>query len=152
MVVVEEPKWKAHRGILKKIEQAADLAIHRGRRLKHRRTATVLLSDNAHLKKLNHQFRGKNAATNVLAFPTTASDDRYLGDVAIALGVVEAEAAQQGKAFANHTVHLAIHGVLHLMGYDHEKAQDARRMERLEAKILLELGISDPYEVRLNRS
>ena len=106
----------------------------------------MLLSSDAKLKELNRAFRNKNQPTNVLAFPAATNDENYVGDVAIALGVVEREAEEQRKAFSQHAIHLAVHGVLHLLGYDHESTADAKGMERLETKILSSLGIPDPYE------
>jgi probable rRNA maturation factor len=151
-VVVDEPGWKVSRGLVKRIEEAACLAIERGRRLKRHRTMTILLSSDTKLRKLNGRFRSKDKATNVLSFPAAPNPEYYLGDVAIALGIVSREAANQRKTLPDHATHLAVHGVLHLLGYDHSKARDAHRMERLEAEILSELGIADPYESRPNRS
>ena len=151
-VVVDEPGWKLRRGLVKKIEEAARIAIERGRRLKRRRAMTILLSSDTKLRKLNGRFRSKNKATNVLSFPAAPNPEYYLGDVAIALGIVCKEAANQRKTVPDHATHLAVHGILHLLGYDHDKARDAHRMERLEAEILSELGIADPYEAGPKRS
>jgi probable rRNA maturation factor len=93
---------------------------------------------------LNSQFRGKDAPTNVLSFPA-AETDGYLGDVAIALGVTSHEAAASGISLEDHTLHLVVHGVLHLLGYDHVRSREARVMERLELTILDGLGIPSPY-------
>lgn len=151
-VVVDEPRWKLRRGLAKRIEEAARLAIDRGRRLKRPRAMTILLSNDTKLRKLNVRFRSKDEATNVLSFPAAPNREYYLGDIAIALGVVSKEATKQRKTLPDHAAHLAVHGVLHLLGYDHEKARNAHRMERLEAKILSEFGIADPYEAKPNRS
>ena len=109
---------------------------------------TVLLTDDARLRALNAAFRGKDKATNVLSFPAPPSEALYLGDVALAYGVTEREARAQSKSFAAHAAHLVVHGILHLTGYDHEKARDARAMETLETAILARLGIADPYAPR----
>jgi probable rRNA maturation factor len=93
---------------------------------------------------LNAQFRGKDAPTNVLSFPAARADG-YLGDVAIAFGVSTREAAAAGIGLEAHTLHLAVHGVLHLLGYDHVRNSEARVMERLEVAILNELGLPSPY-------
>jgi probable rRNA maturation factor len=142
-ITVEDPKWKKlSRDLLKRIEAAVL------RTLKHEKakgSLTLALSDDARLKELNHQFRGKNKPTNVLSFPAEENEDRYLGDVAIALGVVTREAKAAKKTPADHAVHLAVHGTLHLLGHDHEKPRQAAHMERLEAEILAEFGITDPY-------
>jgi probable rRNA maturation factor len=92
---------------------------------------------------LNTHFRGKNKPTNVLSFPS--SDPAYLGDIAIAYGVVAREAKAQKKRIKAHAAHLAVHGVLHLLGFDHEIETDAVVMEGLETRILATLGLADPY-------
>jgi probable rRNA maturation factor len=114
---------------------------------KSKGSLTILLGSDARLKALNGLFRGKNKPTNVLSFPADENPDAYLGDVAIAHGVVTREARESGKRFADHLVHLAVHGVLHLLGHDHEKPKEAARMEGLEREILAEFGIADPYAV-----
>lgn len=108
---------------------------------------TLLLTDDAALHALNKRFRDKDAPTNVLSFP--AAGGAYLGDIAIAHGVCAREAAQAGKLLADHAVHLAVHGTLHLAGYDHIDPAEADAMERLETQILAGLGIADPYVIGL---
>ena len=136
-LVVEDPGWRRHRGIQARLKQAAQAA---ARAVKLRGEITILLADDARLKSLNQEFRGKAATTNVLSFPAEGG-----GDIAIAHGVVAREAKEQGKRFADHAVHLTVHGVLHLAGHDHINSKDARLMEPLEVKILKRLGIADPY-------
>jgi probable rRNA maturation factor len=143
--VVEAAAWRAHRGLLPKLEAAAEAA-RRAAKLPVRRKLTILLADDATLKTLNHDFRGKKRPTNVLSFPSDAAD--YAGDVALAYGVTKAEALAAKKSFADHARHLVVHGVLHLAGYDHMTESDAGVMEPLETKILARLGVPDPYEVR----
>ena len=92
---------------------------------------------------LNMTFRAKDKPTNVLSF--LAGREDYLGDVAMAYGVTRKEAREQKKPFSDHATHLVVHGVLHLLGYDHENARAAKIMEPLEVEILSELGIGDPY-------
>jgi len=111
---------------------------------------SFLLGDDARIRRLNRDYRGQDRPTNVLAFP--AEDDapapgepRLLGDVALAFETVQREAAEQGKNLADHVSHLAVHGVLHLLGYDHVTRVEAARMERLETAILAGLGVPDPY-------
>jgi len=144
-LVVEEAAWRSHRGLLPKLEAAARAA-RRAARLPARRKLTILLAGDARLKGLNHAFRGKRKATNVLSFPSDAAD--YAGDVALAYGVTRDEARKAKKPFADHARHLVVHGVLHLAGYDHMNEHDAAVMEPLEARILAKLGVPDPYEVR----
>lgn len=109
---------------------------------------TLLLSNDEKLHALNKQFRAKDAPTNVLSFPAGA--DGYLGDIAIAIGVTRREAAESGKTFADHAIHLAVHGALHLAGFDHILPGEAEVMEKTETKILAGLGIADPYVLSLS--
>ncbi len=107
----------------------------------------LALADDATVRNLNRQFRGKDRPTNVLSFPSgeEPGTGAALGDVVLAVETLEREAADEGKAPGDHFAHLAIHGILHLLGYDHESDEDAERMERLETAILADLGIEDPY-------
>ena len=139
--MIEEPKWRTKRGLGARLKRAAQLAQVRGGNAQG--ALTILLSSDRKLKALNTTFRGKDRTTNVLSFPARRGD--YLGDVAIAYGVTAKEARAAKKSFADHATHLAVHGVLHLLGYDHETARAARVMEPLETAILDELGIADPY-------
>jgi probable rRNA maturation factor len=106
---------------------------------------TVLLTDDAELQALNNRFRGKDAPTNVLSFPAVAGEADALGDIALALSVCVREAAEQRKPLAHHLQHLTAHGVLHLLGYDHESEAEAEVMEAKERDILAALGVPDPY-------
>ncbi len=108
----------------------------------------------AESKRLNARYRGRNRPTNVLSFPVSqlAALDaaahrapRPLGDLVICARVVRAEARQQRKALKAHWAHLVIHGALHLLGYDHERDAEARRMERREVAVLKRFGIINPY-------
>jgi len=111
---------------------------------------SIVLGDDPLLRRLNRQWRGKDKPTNVLAFPADDGMARsgaplLLGDVILAFGTVAGEAATQGKTLAAHLSHLVIHGVLHLLGFDHEEAAAATRMEALETAVLAGIGIADPY-------
>ena len=139
-----DPRWRKARGLGARLTAAAELALRRARAPRNA-ALTILLTDDAALTALNRDFRGKNAPTNVLSFPAAANGERYLGDIALAYGVTREEARAGAKRFADHATHLAIHGVLHLLGFDHVTARLARRMEPLETAILAELGIADPY-------
>ena len=144
-VLVEDPQWRSEgRGFPAELRRAISAALEEAKA----RTGnlTILLADDAKLESLNAQFRGKPKPTNVLSFP--AEGDGYLGDVAIAYGVTAREARDAAKSIHDHALHLAVHGVLHLLGYDHESAREARIMEPLEIAILAKLGIADPYAVR----
>lgn len=142
-IVVEDPSWRGlGRGFAAALRRAARLALAEAGR---EGGLTLLLAGDDRLAALNARFRGKPKPTNVLSFP--AADGPYLGDVAIAYGVAAREAEAAGKTLTDHALHLAVHGVLHLLGYDHETTRDARVMEPLEIAILAKLGIDNPYIV-----
>lgn len=101
--------------------------------------------DAAQARALNHQYRAKDYATNVLSFPAPANPAQWLGDLVLCTTVVASEAQEQGKASQAHYAHLTVHGVLHLLGFDHESPAEAEQMEALEVSILAQLGFSDPY-------
>jgi probable rRNA maturation factor len=117
----------------------------------------IVLDDDSAIRALNRQWRGQNAPTNVLSFPAAAPGNRrsaspYIGDIVIAFQTTAREAVADGKPFGHHLAHLAIHGFLHLLGYDHDDDRDAATMERLERRILQRLAIPDPYAPRSARS
>jgi probable rRNA maturation factor len=109
------------------------------------RGIAVLLTDDAALAELNGRFRGKPQPTNVLSFPAAPNPEEHLGDLALASGVCAREAAEQNKSISDHLQHLVAHGVLHLLGCDHEDDAEAEEMEGLERVILAGLGVADPY-------
>lgn len=99
-------------------------------------------------RELNRTYRGKNSETNVLSFPAELPDGLVLpllGDIVVCAPLVADEAAEQGKAVRDHWAHLTIHGVLHLLGYDHQDDNEAEEMESLEISLLESLGINNPY-------
>jgi len=120
----------------------------------------VKLVNDAEIQLLNQQYRSKNHATNILSFPGVEPDDLpdtmklaaqggppvLLGDLIIASAIVRTEAVEQSKSVGDHLSHLTVHGVLHLLGYDHINDIDAEEMEGLEREILAQLSIADPYE------
>ena len=120
---------------------------------------SVRLADDEEVRTLNRQYRGKDKPTNVLSFPmiqpdllesvTANSDDGevLLGDIVLAHGVCAAEAAERGVALADHATHLMVHGVLHLLGYDHQDESEGDAMERIERDALSSLGLHDPYSI-----
>jgi probable rRNA maturation factor len=114
----------------------------------------IVLTDNAAMRLLNRIWRGADAATNVLSFPNRSigGESVFIGDIVLAYETVAAEARQEGKPFAHHLAHLAVHGFLHLLGYDHEREKAAAAMERLEREILHRLAIPDPYRYRRGRN
>jgi probable rRNA maturation factor len=120
-------------------------------------TISLLLADDQAVSALNRDWRGKNLPTNVLSFPATDTlpgetpEPEFegvpleLGDIALAFETCQREATEQQKTLADHTRHLTVHGVLHLLGYDHVVDAEAEAMEALETRILAELGVADPY-------
>ena len=124
--------------------------------------ASLVLADDEFVRALNRDYRNLDEATNVLAFANATvagvaggcGDDgapgapRILGDVVVAYETAVAEAAAEAKSLADHLCHLVVHGMLHLLGYDHQTAAEADRMERLEVQVLCGLGVASPYEDR----
>ena len=143
-VDIEEPAWTEALPQAEMLARGAALvaldeegAAHEG--------VSILLTDDESVRKLNAEFRGKDAPTNVLAFPAPRNPEFHLGDIALAYGVCAREAAEQGTPIAHHLQHLTVHGVLHLLGYDHIGDDAAEAMEGLERVVLAKLGVPDPY-------
>ena len=110
---------------------------------------TIRFVEREESRNLNHQYRGKNKATNVLSFPFDCPPDirlNFIGDLVICPAVMLEEAQQQQKLPNDHYAHLVIHGILHLSGYDHIEMSQAEEMESLEIRLLAKLGIDDPYQ------
>ena len=110
---------------------------------------SIRLTDDGEVQTLNAQYRGKDKPTNVLSFadggPAAPEAPRALGDVVIAFETTAAEAEAARIALADHLAHLVVHGTLHLLGFDHERARDAKVMEPMEVRALARIGIADPY-------
>ncbi len=115
-----------------------------------RGAVALLLTDDDGMRALNAEFRGKVEPTNVLAFPADGNGG-FLGDIAMGRGVCAQEARGLGVPFAHHASHLLAHGMLHLIGYDHQTDEEALTMERRETAILAALGMADPYAAPLER-
>jgi len=151
---IEAPGWRrrlpAAARLVRRAAGAALLAAKppgRRRGLAKGGELCIVLADDRLQRRLNRAFRGRDKSTNVLSFEGVSQGPHpaNLGDVVLALGTIAREAKAQRKSLADHVTHLVVHGVLHLMGYDHEKESEALRMERLETRILAGLDIADPY-------
>jgi probable rRNA maturation factor len=148
-VIVESPLWDAASGADAAVRRAlTEAAIATAKNFKDR-TLAVLLTDDTAMRRLNAQWRGIDKPTNVLSFPPAPDESRQpvkpLGDIAIAYETAAREAEDEGKPFADHVSHLAVHGLLHLLGYDHDTDVAAETMEQFERVILARLGVPDPY-------
>ncbi len=149
-VVFEDDAWPDPARVEAHVrEAAAALAAHAVMHGLQPGGACIALSNDAHVQSLNASFRGKDKPTNVLSFPAPECPVPQavapLGDIIIARETLEREAAEKGIPLADHLRHLTVHGLLHLLGYDHENEDEAVEMENLETEILHRLGIPDPY-------
>ena len=160
--VIEDPRWE---GVdLSALADKAGSAVMAGLGLAEQGFALCVMGcDDARIAELNGEFRAKGKPTNVLSFPAwnrsadapglvpdlpeagEADDPEELGDIAISYDTCARETIEQGKTLPNHVTHLVVHGILHLLGYDHIEDADAALMEGLEARILASLGVDDPY-------
>ncbi len=151
-LVEENGDWSGFGALNEAIGQAAAaLAQHGQVSVAPGSKASVVLGSDALVRRLNRTYRGKDAATNVLSFPfqrppgAGPEDGAYLGDVVLAAETVQLEADGRGIERKQHLQHLVVHGLLHLLGYDHDTDSEAEVMERLEVDILATIGVSDPY-------
>jgi len=143
-IQIDDPAWRPHgTELTAQIKRSARLALLCAEQANANGGLTVLLTGDERVRALNRDHRGKDKPTNVLSFPSRAPG--YLGDIAIASGVAAREANAAGLSLTDHVLHLVVHGVLHLLGYDHESPAEAEDMESLEAKILAEMNIPNPY-------
>jgi probable rRNA maturation factor len=166
-VIVESALWKHERGVdallRRAVAEAAALASEASGQRGNSKVAiasttdgelAIVLTDDSAIRALNRDWRGKDEPTNVLSFPAQepCADrrvPRMLGDIVIAYETAAREAEAEGKPLMHHLAHLAVHGFLHLVGYDHEASEAADAMERLEVAILARLGVPDPYPLRV---
>ncbi len=152
-ISVEAGDWSAFEDAEHLIRIAADaLAQHPEAVGIRSRGASVALADDATVQRLNAAYRGKDAPTNVLSFPfepppgaPPEETDRYLGDIILAAETLLREAADLGIPPSDHLQHLVVHGLLHLLGFDHIEDAEAEAMEAIETRVLAGLGIADPY-------
>ena len=145
-VLVASDRWKDAQKpqsiVRRAVRRAASALSTRGTEI------GIVLTDDSAIRALNRDWRGIDAATNVLSFPTENAAAKHLGDIVLGFETIAREARSQRKPFAHHLAHLAVHGFLHLAGYDHERPKEALEMERTEREILRQLAIPDPYRRR----
>jgi probable rRNA maturation factor len=144
---IEDPAWLEALGDVQGLVHSAATKALSAQRLVENDASNlvILLTSNDEIQGLNAQFRGLDCATNVLSFPAVVNPEGHLGDLALAYETCAREACEQGKTLADHVQHLTVHGVLHLIGYDHDDDAEAEVMEALERRLLADLGIADPY-------
>jgi len=154
-VLVASDRWKD----AEKVKTIMRRAVTRAAAVTLSTTGTelaIVLTDDSAIRRLNRDWRGVDAATNVLSFPTKNASGEYpgehLGDIVLAFETIAREARGERKPFAHHVAHLVVHGFLHLVGHDHERDEDALKMERTERKILRLLAIPDPYRPRTKKA
>lgn len=147
-LVLREPRWESvvdEKHLVKAVQAAYASCTP----LQVEAEVSLLLCDDSQIRELNSNWRGKDSATNVLSFPLDqpfhGEGAKHLGDIVLAFETVEREAGEKKIPVGQHTAHLVVHGLLHLLGHDHENARDAEEMERLEVEILATLGVPDPY-------
>jgi probable rRNA maturation factor len=151
-IVADDSGWDAIPDLEKLARRAADAALAEAYDGSQPASLAILFTGDAAIAEINRQWRGQAKPTNVLSFPAPAGlpvpdgEPRPLGDIVLAFGTVAREAEEQGKPLPHHATHLIVHGVLHLLGHDHESKAQAKDMEALECTILKQLGIADPYE------
>jgi probable rRNA maturation factor len=166
MIVIEDARWHPfldqteHEKLVSILNQAMKQAMNQAKKQKTKQEAmkpakhlaspsefTVMLTNDAQMAVLNQQFRQKAVPTNVLSFPDH-QDDHYLGDIAIGYDIMTTEATATDTPVVDHFLHLLVHGILHLLGFDHIDDAEAHVMETAEKQILASIGIADPYEYR----
>ncbi len=150
-VTLQDPEWRTHGADAIALRAATAALDHAMAPAKHGRELSVVLASDAQVRALNRDYRHIDKPTNVLSFASEDDDGRddsgprMLGDVILARETLEREALAGGISVSDHLSHLVVHGILHLLGYDHEIEAQAERMETHEAVILSQLGIANPY-------
>ncbi len=159
-LIKEHKEWKQHKEINTSAVRSVVkyiLSLFPNFKASKELEVALLLTNDSHMQELNNQFRGKNKPTNTLSFPdieiqpnkilelNVRAEYINLGDIAFGYEIIKAEAEEQKKDFNHHFTHLLTHGVLHLLGFDHENDEDAEVMEKLEIDILKHFLIKSPY-------
>lgn len=149
-ITVESSGWDDEQILYNITEKALKMTMHHLSLENVVSEVSMLFTDDQHMAQINAKWRGKNKSTNVLSFPAFPLKigqipGPMLGDIIIARETVLLEAKREGKLFQDHLTHMIVHGVLHLLGYDHQTDDEAHHMEKLEREILQKLSIQDPY-------
>jgi probable rRNA maturation factor len=149
-IVVESDRWKELGDIEGLVRRSIEAGLEAARQPgSEPLEVSLLLTDDRAVRELNRAWRGKDEATNVLSFPSGAQPApggrRPLGDLALAYETLQRESEAEGKSLADHAAHLIVHGLLHLLGFDHIGEAEAEEMEALEIEALRRLGIANPY-------
>ena len=145
-IAIEHEAWRRVGDLDGLARRAVDAALACGDAdLEEEVEVSLLLCDDVFIQNLNKTWRGKDRPTNVLSFPT--EEPALLGDIVVAYETTAREAVEEGKSLSDHLSHLIVHGVLHLVGYDHEDEAEAEAMEQLESEVLATLGIACPYRI-----
>ncbi|MEO5324873.1 rRNA maturation RNase YbeY [Mesorhizobium sp. CC13] len=150
-LMVEAGAWAGEDELRALVERAVPAALaEAGADMAQGVELSLVFTDDESIRRLNAEWRGKDKPTNVLSFPAfpIAPGDPLppmLGDIVLASETVAREAAEEDKPLENHITHLIVHGLLHLLGYDHETDEEAEEMEALERRALARLAIPDPY-------
>lgn len=151
-IAVETAGWPGQAHLEALVSAAVEATMEAAGAVGVQTELSVVFTDDAAVRTLNGEWRGKDSATNVLSFPAFPEKGRkgvppMLGDIVLARETVEREAGMEGKTFDHHLTHLVVHGLLHLLGHDHEDDAEAEAMEAMERRILAALAIADPYAV-----
>lgn len=154
-ITIHDQGWADKESLEKLAAEAAEATFARLDLQDTASELSLVFTDDAEIRRLNAQWRNRDKATNVLsfpAFPVRAGEKPgpMLGDIILARETIEQEAGRQGKPLTHHLSHLIVHGLLHLLGYDHENDDDAEIMEALEREIVHTLAIPDPYAVSIS--
>jgi probable rRNA maturation factor len=149
-IQMQSPLWNAQPLASQTVREAVDAAA--GTLSTEGGEVSILLTDDSEIAKLNRDWRGIDKPTNVLSFPASShrasQGEKLLGDIVIAYETLEREARDESRDFLYHLAHLAVHGFLHLIGFDHETDARAEEMEGLESSIMMRLNMPDPYVAR----
>ena len=147
-IQVQSPLWNAQPLAEQTIREAISAAA--GALSTEGGEVSILLTDDSEIARLNRDWRGIDKPTNVLSFPASrvGQGDKLLGDIVIAYETLERESTDESRDFLHHLAHLAVHGFLHLIGFDHETDAQAEEMEGLESRIMMRLNMPDPYVAR----